>query len=126
VAVAQLVFVRPMRTLFATMCLLLVAAAPTPVAVSVQLLVGEWRSDGGTTYHFYSTGAFSSHIADEGYGGRWKLRHGDQIELTFDDARDKPGQPKRRETIRINRVMHETLYTSIGGTKEIWLKQPGA
>ena len=114
-----------MRTLFAVTCLLLVVASPSPTNVSGQLLVGEWRSDGGTTYHFFGTGAFSSHIADEGDGGRWKLRGRDHIELTFEDARDKPGQPKRRETILIDRVVHETLYVTIRGIKEIWLKQPG-
>jgi hypothetical protein len=114
-----------MRTAMITLSLLLIAASPTPSAISARLLVGEWRSDEGTRYHFYANGTWSSHAADMGEGGRWRVGGEDQLELIVEDARDKPGQPAHREIIVIERVVHETLYVRHYGQKEIWLKQPG-
>ena len=96
-----------MRAPLIAMALLLVAASPAPNTVSPKLLVGEWRSDEGTTYHFQANGSWLSHAADTGDGGRWRLRRGNQLELISSDDRDKK---LRDETVVIDRVVHETLY----------------
>lgn|GEM_PF-3616653 len=102
--------------------LLLVAASPSPNAVSVKLLVGEWRSDEGTTYHFRADGTWSSHAGDISDDGRWRLRSGNQLELIFCDS---DGKKIRADTVFIDRVVHETLYVRYHRQREIWLKQPG-
>jgi hypothetical protein len=99
-----------MRAVLIAASLLLVAASPSPNAVSVKLLVGEWRSNEGTTYHFRADGTWSSHGGDVGDDGRWRLRSDKQLELIFCDSR---GKKKRAETILIDRVVHETLYVTI-------------
>ena len=113
-----------MRVAVIAMSFLLIAASPAPAVLSVKLLVGEWRADEVRTYHFYANHTWSSHFADEGEGGQWRLQ-GLQLELIFEDAREKPGQRRRRETISIERIVHETLYVRHDGVREVWLKQPG-
>jgi hypothetical protein len=95
----------------------LFAATPSPSAaiVSPQLLVGEWRSEQGGTYHFHANGTCSFHAADEGWDGQWKLNGGRQLELLFG---------KDREIIVIDRVVHETLYVRTKYQGEVWRKQP--
>jgi hypothetical protein len=100
-----------------TACLLLATAPPSAPLVSPQLLIGEWRSEQGGTYHFYGNGTYSWHAADMIEDGRWRLRDGRQIELIAGN---------QREIIVIERVVHETLYVQHLGQRETWLKQPGA
>ena len=88
----------------------------------MKLLIGEWRSDEGTTYHFRGNGTWSSHGADIGEGGRWRLRPGNQLELILYDS---DGKKMRADIILIDRVVHETLYVRYHRQREIWLKQPG-
>jgi hypothetical protein len=110
-----------MNALIMAMSLLLSSPSPLPAVVSPQLLVGEWRSEQGGTYHFYANGTYSWHAADMGDEGRWRLRGERTLDLMSQDAHGKT----THEMIVIDRVVHETLYVRTRYEREIWLKQAG-
>jgi hypothetical protein len=85
------------------------------------LLAGEWRSEQGGTFHFRPNGTYFWHAADEIDEGRWRLRDGHTLELFSEYGHGKTA----RDTIVIDRVVHETLYVRTKYQSETWLKQPG-
>jgi len=105
------------------LALSLMASTPSPSlpVVSPRLLVGEWQSEQGGTYHFRASGTYSWHGADEGWNGRWRLRYGHTLDLISEDEHNKA----MHEFIVIERVVHETLYVRTKYQREVWLKQPG-
>jgi hypothetical protein len=106
-----------MTALIVAVSLMASTPSPSPVVVSPQLLVGEWRSENeGGTYHFRPNGTYFWHAWDMVEDGQWKLRDGHTLELLAG---------KQREIIVIDRVVHETLYVRTRYQKEVWLKQYG-
>jgi hypothetical protein len=110
-----------MHVLVAAISLLAASPLPSAVAVSPQLLVGEWRSDHGRTFHFRANGTYRWHVADVLDEGQWRLRTGHTLDLISEDQHGKT----THELIIIDRVVHETLYVHSNYQREIWLKQPG-
>ena len=110
-----------MHALMLAMSLLVSTPSPSPVAVTPQLLIGEWQSQQGGTFHFRANGTYWWHGADIRDEGRWRLRDGHTLELLSEDARGKTS----RDTIVIDRVVHETLYVRTRYQSDVWLKQPG-
>jgi hypothetical protein len=110
-----------MHVLVMAMSLLAANPSASPVVVSPQLLVGEWHSDKGRTFHFRANGTYWWHVADVSDEGRWRLRGGHTVDLI---SRDQHGRTTR-ELIAIDRVVHETLYVHSNYHRETWLKQPG-
>jgi|SRR5882724_13515675 len=110
-----------MSAVVIAMSLLVSTPSPSPVVVSPQLVVGEWRVQGGATYHFRADGTWSAHFADMLDGGRWRLRGGRSLDLMSEDAHGKT----THEIIVIDRVVHETLYVRTKYDRQVWLKQPG-
>src|SRR5262249_44501356 len=110
-----------MEAVIIAMSLLAASPSPAPPVVSKQLLVGEWQSEHGGTFHFSANGTYWWHGADIRDEGRWSLRDGHTLELLSKDARGKTS----RDTIVIDRVVHETLYVRTRYQNDVWLKQPG-
>jgi hypothetical protein len=111
-----------MKAIMIAVSLMASTPSPSPVVVSPQLLVGEWRSENeGGTYHFRANGTYWWHAWDMGDEGRWRLRDGHTLELVSPGVHGKGS----REIIVIDRVAHETLYVRTRYQKEVWLKQYG-
>lgn|SRR5438105_6439492 len=115
-----------MNAFLLAICLLAESPSPSPAQVSPQFLVGEWRSETDPgTYHFRANGTYYWHSLDVGDEGRWTLRDGHTLELVSPGVNGKGS----RQTIMIDRVVHETLYVRVQYQrefeKEVWLKQYG-
>ena len=110
-----------MNAIFIAMSLLALTPSPFPTVVSPQLLVGEWRSEQGGTYHFYANGTYFWHAADMIDRGRWQIREGHTLDLMSPDAHGKT----IHDIIVIDRVVHETLSVRTRYDTQVWLKQPG-
>src|SRR5205823_1450156 len=74
---------------------------------------------------FGRTVTYYWHSLDVGDEGRWTLRDGHALELVSPGVNGKGS----RQTIMIDRVVHETLYVRVQYQrefeKEVWLKQYG-
>jgi hypothetical protein len=114
-----------MGAMLMAMSLMLATPSPSPAIVSPQLLVGEWHSDYGSTYHFRADGTWERYYADMLDGGRWKLCGDHQLELIYVDEHNRISHSSRHEVVAIDRVVHETLYVRTHDAREVWLKQPG-
>jgi hypothetical protein len=117
-----------MRALF-LISLFAASTSAAPVHVAVKDIVGDWVSLRGCSdslYKFSANGEYHGYCFDTIESGRWSLRDGDKILITYYDAKNSISTKSRRSTMTITGFQPHSdrtfMYGRSQGGEDKWMK----
>jgi hypothetical protein len=105
------------------------STSAAPIHVAVKDIVGDWVSLRGCSeslYKFSTNGEYRGYCFDMIESGRWSLRDGDKILITYYNAKNAISAKSRRNTMTITGFEPHSdrtfMYVRSRGGEDKWMK----